>query len=89
MAEEAGAADQFRGAHYSHCFQGEYRHTCAYGDDACPAAVNDVPDHPNDRDLDFDDRAFALVRYLARSTSQEELDQAREWACQLTNEMEN
>jgi len=89
MTEDTGAADQFRGAHFSHCFQGEYRHSCAYGQDACPAAVNEVRDHPNDRDLDVEDRAVALVRHLARSTSEEELEQAREWACQIALEMED
>jgi len=89
MADEPGVADPFRGAHLSHCFQGEYRHTCAYGDDSCPAAAYDEPDHPGDRDLDPQDRAIALVRYLALSTSQEELEQARTWACQIALEMEN
>jgi hypothetical protein len=88
MAEKTDAADPVRCVHFAHCFQGDYRHACKYGDDDCPAAVNDVPDHPNDRDLDFDERAIALVRFLARSTEQSELEQAREWACQLILDME-
>lgn len=87
MADALDAADGLRGVHFSHCYQGEYRHACKYGDGDCPAAAMDVPDHPNDRTLDFDDRAIALVRYLARSTDQTELEQAREWACQMIIEM--
>ncbi len=88
MADQLDAADRVRGVHFAHCYQGEYRHVCKYGEDDCPAAAGDVPDHPNDRDLDFDERAIALARYLARSTDASELEQAREWACQLISEME-
>lgn len=87
MADESDAADRVRGVHLAHCYQGDNRHECKYGEPDCPAAVNDVPDHPNDRELDFDDRAMALVRYLARSTDPSELEQAREWACQMITEM--
>jgi hypothetical protein len=87
MADELHAADPVRGVHFAHCYQGEYRHGCKYGDPACPAVVNDLPDHPNDRELDFEDRAIALARYIARSTDAAELEQAREWACQLITEM--
>lgn len=87
MAEELDAADHVRGVHFVHCYQGEYRHGCKYDEPDCPAVVNDVPDHPNDRHLDFDDRAIALVRYLARSDELSELEQAREWARQMIIEM--
>lgn len=90
MTDTRHAVDPYStGVHLAHCFQGEYRHTCAYGDRDCPAAVHVVPDHPNDRTLDLEDRAFALVRYLAASTDQAELEQAREWACQMRTEMED
>lgn len=31
--------------HLAHCYQGEYEHSCKYGDDDCPAAHGvDLPD---------------------------------------------
>lgn len=30
-----------RGAHASHCYQGEYLDTCKYGDDKCPMQLDD------------------------------------------------
>jgi hypothetical protein len=89
MADELDAADRVRGVHFAHCYQGEYRHVCKYGESDCPAAVVDEPDRPDDADLDPEERALALVRYLALSTSQQELEQARTWACQIALEMEN
>jgi len=32
--------DAERSAHIAHCYQGEYKNTCKYGDDNCPGKIN-------------------------------------------------
>lgn len=79
-----------KAVHLAHCYQGEYRNSCKYGDVNCPASPDASPDHFSIRMEDGEifislDGDEAFISYIEPIDGASVSSMTREQAVEMRN----